>query len=192
MFFSSTLTGIIFYSLIKDITDTVYFTFPTNSSDWSISMKVSVQTNWWLELAVPCEKGQVDHMKLREGKAKALQLPQPTWSQYCSSNSKKHVTCFKYFKRLKNCLEFKLYVHSSMGQWYWQFTPSLFFKMLFLWCFNKCMSKLAVFLNTLLQSSSGQWMFVFITESSDGGGHILITLILKYKHKTNHSGILIT
>jgi hypothetical protein len=41
------------------------------------------------------------------------------------------------------------------------------------------MSKLAVFLNTLLHPSSGQWMFVFIAHSSDGGGHTLITLILK-------------
>jgi hypothetical protein len=29
-------------------------------------------------------------------------------------------------------------------------------------------------------------MFVFIIESSDGGGHILITLILKDEHKTEH------
>jgi hypothetical protein len=41
------------------------------------------------------------------------------------------------------------------------------------------MSKLAVFLNTLLHPSSGQWMLVFIAHSSDGGGHTLIILILK-------------
>jgi hypothetical protein len=36
-------------------------------------------------------------------------------------------------------------------------------------------------------------MFVFITESSDGGGHILITLILKGKHKPDkHLSNLVT
>jgi hypothetical protein len=93
------------------------------------------------------------------------------------------LTCFKYLNRLKNCPEFKLYEHSSTGQWYWHFTSFSFFKMSFLlWCLDKCMSKLPVFLNTLLHPSSGQWIFVLITHNSDGGGHILTTFILPYRN----------
>jgi len=98
------------------------------------------------------------------------------------------LTCFKYLKRLKNCLEFKLYGQSSTGQWYWHVTSSSFFKISFLlWCLDKCMSKLPLFLNTLTHPSSGQLIFVLITHNSDDGGHILITLILSFKYLSYHT-----